>query len=100
MKTNDETPHASSNLPAITGMIKKKLGDAFPVFLWYIESDAPPYLIASLFELKVYQVTLWREVLTQHSRKLIPGLAHVKPRSPVMLKRSLSSPKITHTQSR
>lgn len=85
MKTNDETPHASSDLPTITTTIKKKLGDAFPVFLWYLESDAPPYLIASLFELKVYQVTLWREVLTQHSRKLIPGLTQAKPLSPVRL---------------
>lgn len=38
-----------------------------------------------MFHLTVWQVVLWRQVLTVESRRLIPELSQLKPLSPLRL---------------
>ena len=79
MNGSEELKLASSNLSR--GMkqtlrrLRKKLGPAFVLLLRDIEADLPSYQVAQRWQLRPYQVVLWRKVLTFPSRKLIPDLA-------------------------
>ena len=76
---SEELKLASSHLPA--GLKRKlirlhrRLGSAFTLMLLDLEADLPAHLVAQRWNLRPYQVVLWRKVIAIQSRKLIPELA-------------------------
>lgn len=61
--------------------VRRKLGkDAFRILLYLMETDTTNIQIARMFHLKNWQVSIWRTVLTEPSRKIIPELQEEKAR--------------------
>lgn len=86
MNGSEQLALASSTLPPLANRLRKKLGNnLFGLLLYYIEGDYPSHKVASMFGLRVYQVTLWRKVLTFESRKLVPELSQLKPLTPLRI---------------
>ena len=63
--------------------VKKKLRDSWPLFLWYIDSEAGNQDIADMFGLRIWEVSLWRRVLTE--QRLSREIEHDKPQTPLRL---------------
>lgn len=102
-KPEGEIRLASYVLPPIADAIRADLRktmpadeaeDFFRVLLFYIEDPEfryPPWHVARLAallgypNLKAYQIVLWRKALTLSSRRLVPELAALKARSPLIL---------------
>lgn len=65
--------------------IQRLIGPDWRVFLWYLESEITNYKVADLFGLRVFQVRLFRQVLTYDCRQLVEGLSPLRAASPLVL---------------
>ena len=86
MSTEPEMKLASRTLPRVARRLRRSVGpQAFPVLLAQLEDEEhwSNWQIARLWGLRVWQVRLWRDALTFHSRKLIPELASLKACTPL-----------------
>lgn len=71
--TQDELKLAYLRSSKLRTRLRRLMGSSYPAFEEHIESDKSSWEVASLYNLKAYQITMWRKVLTFQSRELVRG---------------------------